>query len=455
MVKTAELPSRWITLVFLALLLLLVVLLYGNLRKSLLVLILFDIPFQMDINLGYRDEVAEFGTLSGWSLSITSIALVALYTQWFMNGQETRYNDSRENNLAYSIRPLAVYIGFCLLSIIVARDIELSLFKNFMLLQQFLLFVYIIGTVKSREDIKFILGLLFIGLVLEGTIVILLRHIGHTIKFVGLTAIVDKGLRIGGTLGGPNSAGSYFSLLLVPALSILISNVGKFYKWLGVIALCLGTVALLLTYSRGGWLAFALSITIFISISWYRGWLPVWIPTVLFILTMLVALLFHEALIGRLFGGDNGSALSRIPLMKLAFKIIAANPIIGVGVNNFSHVMVDYITSDLRGMWLYAVHNQYLLVWSETGTVGLLAFLWFLGSSIRSSWRCWQTQDPFFAPIGLSLTCVIIGHMLHMNFDVFHDRPAIQLIWICCALSLAILNIHKSEKTEFEKLAQT
>ncbi len=449
-VKTAELPSRWIMLAFLALLFLLVVFLYGNIRKVLLALILFDIPFQMDINIGYRDEVAEFGALGGWNLSITSIALVALYTLWFLESPGTQYNDSRKNNLAYSIRPLALYIGFCLLSIIVAKDTELSLFKNFMLLQQFLLFVYIIGTVKSREDIKFILGLLFIGLVLEGTIVILLRHIGHTIQFAGLTAIVDKGSRIGGTLGGPNGAASYFSLLLVPALSMLISNVSKFYKWLGAFAFCLGTVAIIFTFSRGGLLAFALSSAIFISISWYRGWLPLRVPMALFIVTMLVALFFHEELIGRIFGDDNGAALSRIPLMKLAFKIIAANPLLGVGVNNFSFIMVDYITNDLRGMWLYAVHNKYLLVWAEIGTGGLVAFLWFLGSSIRSSWRCWQTRDPFFAPVGLALLCVIIGHMLHMNFDTFRSRSSIQILWICCALSLAMFNILKSERPEFE-----
>ncbi len=358
-IKTAELPSRWITLVFLVLLFLLVVLLYGNVRKALLALILFDIPFQLDINIGYRDEFAGFGAASGWNLSITSIALVALYTLWFLEDRGTRYNDSRENNLAYSIMPLAVYIGFCLLSIIVARNTELSLFKNFMLLQQFLLFVYIIGTVKSREDIKFILGLLFIGMVLEGTIFILLLHIGHTIKFAGLTARVDNGLRIGGTIGGPNGAGGYFSLLLVLALSMLISNVSKYYKWLGLLAFCLGTVAIILTFSRGGFLAFVLSSTIFIFISWYRGWRPLRVPIVIVIVTMFVALFFHEALIGRIFGDDSGAAYSRIPLMKLAFHIIVANPLLGVGLNNFTFIMKDYITGDLRGMWLHAVHNKY------------------------------------------------------------------------------------------------
>jgi O-antigen ligase len=124
----------------------------------------------------------------------------------------------------------------------------------------------------------------------------------------------------------------------------------NYYKWLGIIAFCLGTVALILTFSRGGLLAFALSITIFIFVSWYRGWLPLLVPIVLVIATVLVALCFHKLHVNRILGDDDEAALSRIPLMKLALQIIVANPLLGVGVNNFTIIMKDYITSDLRGM---------------------------------------------------------------------------------------------------------
>jgi FtsH-binding integral membrane protein len=59
-------------------------------------------------------------------------------------------------------------------------------------------------------------------------------------------------------------------------------------------------------------------------------------------------------------------------------------------------------------------------------------------------------QDPLLAPLGLALSCAIVGHMLHMSFDIFQNQPAIQVFWICCALSLAICNILKSERTKFK-----
>ncbi len=445
-IKIAELPPKWITLVFLAGFFFCVLILSGDIRKSFLALILFDIPFQLDIYIGHRSDMQELGIQSGWNFSITTVALIVLYTLWVLESLSERHSNSNKNRLFYNFRPLAVYIVFCLLSIIVAQDKQLALYKNFLLLQQFLLFIYIIGTVKSRDDIKFILGMLLVGVILEGTIVILLRNIGHTIKFAGLKARVDNGLRIGGTIGGPNTAGAYFSLLLVPALSMMIANAGKIYKWLGILAFSLGTVAIILTFSRGGWIAFFISGVVFIFFSWSRGWLSYKIPVVIIVVSILLALFLYEPLIGRIFGDDRGAALSRIPLMKLAFRIIEAKPILGVGVNNFAVIMEDYISRDLMGIWLYTVHNKYLLVWAETGVGGLLAFLWFLGSSIRNGWRCWLSQDPFLAPAGLALAAAFIGHMVHMNFDTFQNRAPIQILWICCALSTAMINILKSEK---------
>lgn len=442
------LPPKWLMLVIAACLFAFVVVIVGNIRKLLLTLILFDIPFQLDIHLGYRTDIPEYGAIGGWNLSITSIALIVLYVLWFLENYASYPTTRSKASLGKSLIPLSVYLGFCLLSIVAAKDMQLAAFENFMLLQQLLLFIYIVGTVKTREEVKYILLILFVGLILEGTIVIMLRGIGHTIKIAGMKARVDKGMRIGGTVGGPNTAGGYFSLLLVPALSMLIANSTKIYKWVGAVAFGLGAMAIVLTMSRGGWVAFILSSLIFISISWSRGWLSIRIPMVMFVVALLLALLFHEILLERLFGDDDGAAQARWPLMQLAFRIIMANPFLGVGINNFSLVMNDYISHELSGLWLYAVHNKYLLVWAETGPGGLMAFLTFLGFSIRNGWRCWKSQDKFFAPVGLAISAAIIGHMAHMHFDTFQNRALVQILWISCALTLTILNILNTEKAQ-------
>ena len=57
---------------------------------------------------------------------------------------------------------------------------------------------------------------------------------------------------------------------------------------------------------------------------------------------VVIALLFHGSIAERLTDDDAGSAHARIPLMETAFRIIADNPVLGVGANNYTAVLPDY-----------------------------------------------------------------------------------------------------------------
>jgi O-antigen ligase len=127
--------------------------------------------------------------------------------------------------------------------------------------------------------------------------------------------------------------------------------------------------------------------------------------------------------------------------MKLAFRIIEDNPVLGVGSNNFSVVMDRYLIPELRSGFVFAVHNKYLLVWAETGTLGLLAYLAFLLGTLRKSWQCWRFQDRFLSTIGLALGAGLAGHMLHMTVEVFNGRPLAQLICLTAGLLTAMHRI--------------
>jgi len=170
----------------------------------------------------------------------------------------------------------------------------------------------------------------------------------------------------------------------------------------------------------------------------HRGWLP---PTVAFaiaIVVVLLSLLFQDAILTRLFRDDYGAAHSRIPLMKLAFRVIMDRPVLGVGANNFPIMMKQYITSEFGRAWLYAVHNKYLLVWAETGIGGFVAFIWFLVATVRQGWQCWKFGDRFLSPLALGFTVAIVGQMAHMLVDVFHGRPQLQSLWLIAGLITAM-----------------
>ena len=111
-----------------------------------------------------------------------------------------------------------------------------------------------------------------------------------------------------------------------------------------------------------------------------------------------------------------------------------ANPLLGVGINNFTVVMLQYANMEHAGTWLYAVHNTYLLVWAEIGTLGFLAFVWFLLATVRRGWQCWKFGDRQLSLLVLGFTAAIVGHAIQLNFDTFQNRASVQMLWVSAAL---------------------
>jgi len=75
---------------------------------------------------------------------------------------------------------------------------------------------------------------------------------------------------------------------------------------------------------------------------------------------------------------------NRRKLAEYAFVIIKQNPLFGVGANNFIVSLAQKNTAWEWFYWLQPVHNIFLLVASETGLIGLVAFSMFLTLSLRN-----------------------------------------------------------------------
>jgi len=160
----------------------------------------------------------------------------------------------------------------------------------------------------------------------------------------------------------------------------------------------------------------------------------------LIIVTILVPLLvlLRQPIMARLLGDDLGAANSRVTMAGQALEVIEANPVLGVGANNYAEWYEPNYAPESNASSFRTVHNKYLLVWAETGVIGLLAFLGFLFAVIRKGRQGWQLRDPLLSPLALSFTAAIVGQMAHMFFDIFHSRPQVQTLWLLAGLVIAI-----------------
>jgi O-antigen ligase len=417
----------------------------GNIRGLLLALIILDTPLKIDIHFFYQYDLAAIGALGGLNLSLTTICLALLYLLWI--GSLFTRSTTMPPHMFKAVLPLMSYLFFVCISLFAARNIFLALYEFFLLFQMFLLFLYIVGTVRSREEIILIITLLIISMMLEGIIMVYLRVVGHSFSFPGTLGYIDpRSLRVGGTVGSPINAANFLTMVSISALGVFLTRLGKSYKFVASAAFCIGVGALILTKSRGGWIGLVFCVSLLFLLAWKRKLLPAYLPIIMTIISIVIMMLFHETILTRIFGDDGGSASDRLPLMKLAFSIIKDHPLLGVGANNFAVMIEEYTTKGYWGAWLYTVHNKYLLVWSELGLGGLLAYIWFLLSTLKRGWTCWQGKDNLLSPLALSIALAVVACMIHMLVDMFHSRPPVQLLTLSAALITSMALILREEK---------
>ena len=278
---------------------------------------------------------------------------------------------------------------------------------------------------------------------MEGGISIAQRLLGLEINVAGIVTVNNAG-RMAGTLGSPNTAAGYFSLLLAPSISLIFTKTDRWIKYLALAATFFGMIGLALTISRGGMLAFAISIALFGLMIWIRGRIAPWLAFfVLFIATAVLT--FGGFTLDQFIGLRENAALARIPLMKIAWRMIIDHPFLGVGANNYAMNIRNYLVPEIGQGFLYVVHNKFLLVWAETGLGGILSFIGFLGFTIWRGWKTWTRDIAVFSYLSLGFAAAIAGQMTHMMVEIFDARSEIQALWIAAALLAAMERLSRGD----------
>lgn len=411
----------------------------GKLRRLLLALILLEIPFQIDINLGWSLRAARFNAIAGFNISLTTLILLFLYAWWSLDILSKRLPPPNRAFWRAGL-PSVAYLVAVTVSLLMVRSFSFGLFGLNLVVQALLLYFYALNFIRSREDIRFISYVLLLSLLLQSMILVTLAAAGRTID-IGIVSSghVDARGRPGGTLASPNVAGSYLALLLLAAFSLLATPEGRWSRRLAAVAVGCGGLALLATGSRGAWGGLAVGGGLFCLLTCRRRWLSLKIPVGYLTIALALAALFFQQIMERLAGARAvAAAESRGPLMTLALRMIRDHPLFGVGVNNFVFHLSDYVTAEFATLWVTTVHNKYLLVWAESGLLGLLTFLWFLLATLYTGWRVWQQRDRRLSPLALALTLALVGWMLHMTVELFNSRIQLMMLWFTAAILTAM-----------------
>jgi putative inorganic carbon (hco3(-)) transporter len=415
-----------------------VAILVGGLRRFLVAAVVLDIALRWDITLFSHGLGPSPG---GLNVSVTTIAVAGLYAMWLADALSPQTLAPRPPFRAFAL-PF-FYLLLTALSLTVATEKLVGLFNVALLVQTFLVFAFVVSTVRDWPDFRFIMVLLTLAVFIESNAVIVSYLVGHDFAFAGLTGYAygdpdqtSSIYRPGGTIGSPNVAGTFLGVSLAPVLVLLKTPISHRVRIFAAVSFCLGIFALILTFSRGGWLAFITSMIVIVVASRVRPIFNIGTTAILFLLSLLIILPFRDVILARL--NDSTGADSRVPLMQIAWQIVGDHPFFGIGVNNYFFALPNYAGPEFTGEWLAIVHNQFLLVWAEAGVFTLLAFVAFLVSVIWRGWRAITRANDPLGILAVGLTASMVGMLPNMFVERFVNRPQIGLLWLIAALLTAI-----------------
>ena len=435
------LEAKWVTICLAGMAVPFLSLLDPNPRRFILLLLVFVIPMNAAITF-FRYPLLVSGP-QGIVISLSDVALFTLLFLWILDISRNK------TKIAFHPELSLPYLGFicmCLLSMFSSANIQLSLFEIFSMIKLFLLYLYIVNNIHTKEELRAIVIFLLLGLFLESIIGIIQYFRGSPIGlyvFGEYDELMEFSLddrmtyRIGGTMGHTNCYAKYLGLLLPLCLSVFIA-VSKFkYKLIGGVIFILGTVVLIFTLARAAWVGLIASImvTLFLLYRNEKSRQKVIRNTIVFGCIFIVVIFIQSgSIISRITSDDHGSGLARIQLAQIAFNMIRTHPFFGVGINNFTVVMRQYddTIAQISAYFPHPVHNVYLCYASEIGIPGLLFFLWFF---IRAYWDGYQnakSKDILLASIHIGFIAGIVSVAIQglTGYGFKHGYDLMAIVWL-------------------------
>lgn len=213
--------------------------------------------------------------------------------------------------------------------------------------------------------------------------------VSHYVSGERLSTGVRGFYRIAGYTGGSGLTGNPNDLalmlnLILPIAGALIFITRGAWRAVAIGALLLGVAAVILTFSRAGFLTLAASFVMFVAVLTRRK--APGAAVGLLLVAVCVPPLLPDGYVARLGTitdietDRTGSAQGRWRDTKVAAGVVARNPLIGVGIGQDVLAM-----NEERGDTWRRVHNAYLQYGVDLGIPGLLLFVWLHVRSFRTA----------------------------------------------------------------------
>lgn len=362
--------------------------------------------------------------------------------------------------------PVISYMLISILSLIWSQNIFSSLKELPLFLAGPLLYFIVINNIDNPRQINRIVNILLTVGALFG-IYGILQYMG--IDFSIWSRNIGR-QRVFGLFGNVNFFAEYLIIPLPIAVALFfVSESSKLRKALLLVAVLAMSASLVLTFTRGSYLAFFVAF-IFMFILFFLHWQQEFIKNnkKLFIGTLaaiiVIVSLFiipnpiskNNAIISQIKSRISPAKLvqdtsfkRRVATWKFTLLMINDHPLLGSGIGTYKYNTLRYqaeFFSQGKNRSLYPhgfadkAHNEYLQLWAEMGIIGLGIFIWLIITYFSYELKVLRnTKEKYKQGMIIGLMGAVVGVLVDAIFGFPLHLPAtVILFWLVVGLSVVL-----------------
>jgi O-antigen ligase len=380
--------------------------------------------------------VAAHGGVEDWARAVIEIGSGLLFLLWAL-----QFYFAHEEQVAISplLPPLAAFflLAFSQWVLHVTASSYETRMELLLLLSYLLLLFLAVQAFRTLQDWR---GLVWFGMVFSFLICLfgILQHLTFNGKLYWF-----REMRYGGIPFGPyvnrNHFAGFVELTLPFALVPLVLGRVRRERWLVVgLFTIVPIAALFLSVSRGGIVSFGVELVVLALVMVRRRAMGKQILAGIAVLLLAVVMVFWLG-VGQIlqrfstFQTLEATAGKRASMRRDTWQIFLQHPIAGTGLGTLQTVYPPYETL-YDGKIVNHSHNDYLEALAETGILGGLCCLWFLGILFKESLgRLRHFATSFAGALQVSGLIACCGFLVHSLVDFNLHIPANALLFFLMA----------------------
>jgi len=283
------------------------------------------------------------------------------------------------------------------------------------IIEPVLFFYACVLILRKESDLKLPLTLLSLSILVISLFGLIqyVTLLGLPLRFWGFGEGVK---RIVSVFEYPNALALYLGPLLAFFLALIYSKSTLINRKLLFWTTGLGLIALILTFSRGAWLAVLVVLAILAAkkIPW-----KIVVPFLALAITAAALLYPGKQIL------TDPSASARLELYKYSARAVLQSPILGNGLSGFRHTLESM---QFKQEVLNYPHNIFLNFWLELGMLGLLSFFFLILVCLKQ-----HKLKP--TPLRLAAAMFLVTIVVHGLVDVPYFKNDLSILfWFMISL---------------------